>query len=390
MNNFEFRNPVKLIFGKGQISKISKEIPTDAMIMITYGGGSIKTNGVYDQVIEALKGHKYIEFSGIEANPKYETLIQAVKKAKDSGVNYLLAVGGGSIVDGTKFIAAAMDYNGNNAWDLMLDPKLMSTMNPIPLSTVLTLPATASEMNSGAVISKLSTKEKFAFNHVGVFPKFSILDPTVCFSLPKKQIVNGLIDTFVHIMEQYLTYPSNGMIQDRFSEGVLNTIIEIAPKLHKDNSDYDTVANYMLAATMGLNGFSAMGVPQDWATHLIGHELTALHGLDHGLTLALIEPSLMQVMRDEKADKLLQYGERVWAINTGSSEERINEAILKTTDFFESLGVVMSLEHYGVTRDSIDEICNRFEKRGISLGERGSITHIKVREILELAYNFKK
>lgn len=386
MNNFVFKNPVKIIFGKGQISQIAKEIPSNATIMITYGGGSIKSNGVYNQVIEALSGHNFIEFGGIEPNPKYETLIKAVELAKSEKVDYLLAVGGGSIIDGTKFIAAAIDYSGNNAWELMLDQKLMSTMNPIPLSTILTLPATASEMNCGAVISRIETKEKFAFHHEGTYPKFSILDPTVCISLPKKQIVNGLIDTYVHIMEQYLTKPCSAMIQDRFSESVLQTIIEIAPKLYNDHSNYDELANYMLSATMGLNGFTAMGVPHDWATHMIGHELTALHGLDHGLTLALVEPSLMNVARKEKGDKIAQYAERVWGVNSGSKDEKIDIAIKKTAEFFESLGVVLSLEHYGVTRDSIDEICKRFEQRKSKLGENGTITHIEVREILENAF----
>lgn len=386
MMNFVFKNPVKLIFGEGQIAKIAKEIPADAKVMITYGGGSIKKNGVYDQVIAALKEHHYIEFGGIEPNPKYATLIQAVELAKKEGVNYLLAVGGGSVVDGTKFIAAAMDYKGSNAWELMLDAKLMSTMKPVKLAAVLTLPATASEMNCGAVISNAATKEKFAFHHEGVFPQFSVLDPTVCYSLPNKQIVNGLIDTFVHVMEQYLTYPCDAMVQDRFSEGILKTIVELAPELHKDHHNYSLVSNFMLAATMGLNGFSAMGVPQDWATHMIGHELTALHGLDHGLTLALVEPSLMDVLREQKGDKIVQYGERVWGITTGTREERITAAIARTGAFFESLGVVLSLKHYGVTRESIDEICRRFEARDAKLGENGIVTFDVVRKILEKAY----
>ncbi len=386
MNNFEFQNPVKLIFGKGQISKIAKEIPANAKIMITCGGGSIRRNGIYDQVAEALKNHNFIEFCGIEANPQYATLMEAVALAKENDIDYLLAVGGGSVVDGTKFIAAAIDYKGTNAWELMLNPKMMSEMNPTPLAAILTLPATASEMNCGAVISRSETKEKFAFNHTGVFPKFSVLDPEACFSLPKKQVVNGLIDTYVHIMEQYLTYPCDAMIQDRFSEGVLQTILEVAPKLYADHSDYNNVANYMLAATMGLNGFSAMGVPQDWATHMIGHELTALHGLDHGLTLALIEPSLMDVMRAEKGDKIIQYGERIWNITEGTRDEKIDAAIKKTAGFFESLGVVLSMEHYGVTKETIDEICNRCVTRKSKFGENGTITPEVVRSILEKAF----
>lgn len=383
--NFVFKNPVKLIFGEGQISKLSKEIPFGSKVMLTYGGGSIKNNGVYDQVIASLKGYDIIEFGGIEPNPKYETLIKAVEIAKKSGVDFFLAVGGGSIIDGTKFIVAAMDYKGDNAWELMLDSRLMSKMSPMPFGTVLTLPATASEMNNGAVISRVETKEKFAFHHDGAFPKFSILDPTVCYSLPQKQIANGLIDTFVHVMEQYLTSPCDAMIQDRFSEGILQTIMEIAPKIMKNQKDYVLASNFMLSATMGLNGFSAMGVPQDWATHMIGHELTALHGLDHGLTLALVEPSLMNVMREEKGDKIVQYAQRVLGIVDGTREQRIDFAIKRTADFFESLGVVLSLAHYGVTQSSIDEICSRFECRGAKLGENGTIDSKVVRKILEAA-----
>ncbi len=386
MNNFEFCNPVNLVFGKGKIANLSKLLPKDAKIMMTYGGGSIKKNGVYEQVTEALKGFDYIEFGGIEPNPKYETLMKAIELAKQNGVNYLLAVGGGSIVDGTKFIAAAMHYNGTNAWDLMLDAKLMSTMTPIPLACVLTMSATGSEMNCGAVISNITNKEKFAFHHAGVYPKFSILDPTVLFSLPRRQVANGIIDTFVHVMEQYMTYPVGGMVQDRFSEGVLKTLIEIAPKIIDNPTDYEAMSNYMYSATIGLNGYLSMGVPQDWATHMIGHELTAIHELDHAVTLALVEPSLLRVMKSDKHDKLIQFAERVWGIDTGSDEERIENAIQQTQNFFESLGIVPSLEHYGVPQSTIDEICRRFEVRGAKLGEKANITFEEVRKILELAF----
>lgn len=386
MENFIFKNPTKLIFGKGQIAQLTKEIPSAKRIMITMGGGSVLKNGVYDQVKEALKNHHIVEFKGIEPNPKFETLLKAVELAKSEKIDFLLAVGGGSVIDGTKFIALAMNYKGADPWEIVINPKEASVILPIPLAAVLTLPATGSEMNCGAVISRLATKEKFAIHNSYNYPNFSILDPEVCFSLPERQIANGLIDTYVHVMEQYLTYPSDGMVQDRFNEGVLHTILEIAPKIVKDRKNYQLMANFMLSATMGLNGFTSMGVPQDWATHMIGHELTALVGLDHGVTLAIIAPYLYDVMRAEKREKLLQYGERIFDIKEGSEEQRIDKAIEKTKDFFESMGVKCSLSSHGVTKDNCDTIVKRFTERGVNFGERGTITPCVVKTILEKAF----
>ncbi len=386
MFNFQFKNPTKLIFGKGQIEKAGREIPADAKVMMTYGGGSIKKNGVYDQVKKSLAGHDMIEFGGIEANPKYETLIKAVELAKKEGVDYLLAVGGGSVIDGTKYIALAMNYTGSDPWEIVIDPKTAASITPVPFGTVLTLPATGSEMNNGAVVSRIETQEKYAVKNPDNYPQFSILDPEVCYTLPKRQIINGVIDTYVHVMEQYLTTTNNSMVMDRFAEGVLLTLMELAPKLEKDSRNYDTMANFMLSATMGLNGFLAMGVPQDWATHMIGHELTALKGLDHGLTLALVAPSLYNVMRGEKHDKLLQYGERVFGITKGNDEERIDEAIARTRGFFESLGVKCSLSANGVDKETCDAIVGRFRERDARLGENGTVTADVVKRILEEAY----
>lgn len=386
MENFIFKNPTKLIFGKGQIARLAKEIPTSTRVMITIGGGSIFKNGVYDQVKEALKGHFVVEFQGIEPNPKYETLMKAVELAKREKVDLLLAVGGGSVIDGTKFIALAMNYEGSNPWEILTNPKIGNGIKPVPVASVLTLPATGSEMNCGAVISRIETQEKLPVQNPLNYPIFSILDPEVCYSLPERQVRNGIIDTYVHVMEQYLTFPSDSMVQDRFSEGILLTLLELAPKIAKDQHNYQLMANFMFSATMGLNGFIAMGVPQDWATHMIGHELTALHGLDHGVTLALIAPSLYDMMRDEKREKLLQYGERVFGITEGSEKQRIDKAIAATRDFFESLGVTCSLSANGVTKESCQEIVKRFTERGVVLGERGTITPAVVKTILEKAF----
>ena len=335
---------------------------------------------------DALKEHNVIEFSGIEANPKYETLISAVALAKNKKIDFLLAVGGGSVIDGTKFIALAMNYDKENLWDIVINPKIASSISPVPFGTVLTLPATGSEMNSGAVISKIETSEKYAIHHANNFPRFSVLDPEVCFSLPERQLKNGIIDTYVHVMEQYLTYPANALVQDRFCEGILLTLLEIAPKIMKDNKNYDLMANFMMSATMGLNGFPSMGVPQDWATHMIGHELTALHSLDHAVTLAIVAPYLYDVMRDEKREKLLQYGERIFNVTKGTEQEKIDKTILLTKDFFESLGVNCSLSANGVTKNSIDTIVNRFAVRNAKLGENSTITADIVKQILDKAF----
>lgn len=382
MYNFEFQNPVKLIFGKGSIARIAEEIPAQSKIMLTFGGGSVKRNGVYDQVIKALEGRNVVEFWGIEPNPKYETLVETIALARREGVDFLLAVGGGSVIDGTKFIAAAIPYEGE-PWDIITRNDIVR--KAVPLATVLTLPATGSEMNNGAVISRRTTHEKFPFHSDLVFPRFSVLDPCVTFSLPKKMIAAGLADTFVHVMEQYMTYPADARVMDRWAEGLLQTVMEISPAAMGDNPDYDTMANFMLCATMGLNGFIAMGVPQDWATHMIGHELTALHEITHGVTLAIVLPQLLRVMRQDKHDKLLQYATRVLGITEGDDEARIDEAIRRTEEFFHSLGIATRLSDYGVGQATVDEIVRRFTERGAVWGERHDVTPDKVRKILEMA-----
>ena len=377
MNNFVFQNPTKLIFGEGQIAKLASELPAGKKILITFGGGSVKKNGVYDQVVAALEGFDYLEFWGIEPNPKVETLRKAVEICKAEGIGFLLAVGGGSTLDGTKLIAAAAVIE-QDAWDLVCNPKLYG--GTLPFASVITLPATGSEMNRGCVISNVATGEKYAFYNT--YPTFSILDPTTTFSLPPFQVACGLADTFVHVMEQYLTTTGISPLMDRWAEGVVQTVVEVAPKVRENQNDYDAMATYMLSATMGLNGFIAMGVPQDWATHMIGHEITALCGTTHGQTLVIVLPGVMNEMREQKSAKIVQFGERVWGITEGTTDERIDRTIAATEEFFRSLGLATRLSELGIGEDVVEEIVRRFRERGTLLGEKANIDYAVVERVL--------
>ncbi len=382
MYNFEYKNPVKIIFGRESIAKIADELPRNAKVLLTYGGGSIKKTGVYDQVMNALKGKDVIEFGGIEPNPRYETCMKAVEQVKKEKADFLLSVGGGSVLDATKFIAAASLYGGDDPWDILAGSAI-EVNQALPIGAVLTLPATGSEMNGNSVISRESTQEKMAFSSPLVMPQFSVLDPECVFTLPEKLVANGIVDAFVHVMEQYLTFPVNSPIQDRFAESILTTLIEEGPKVLANRNDYDAAANFMWSATMALNGLIGVGVPQDWSTHQIGHELTAFHGIDHARTLAVVLPGMMAVKRKNKKNKILQYGERIWGITEGTYNERIEKTIARTVEFFESLGVPCTLHEYGVPAETIGKIKDRFEKRGTKLGEKGDINPKEVEAILK-------
>ncbi|MEZ0007725.1 NADP-dependent alcohol dehydrogenase [Flavobacterium sp. 28YEA47A] len=386
MLNFKLYNPTQLVFGKGQIAKISDLIPKEAKVLITYGGGSIFKNGVYDQVRKALHGYDITEFGGIEPNPRYETLMKAVEIIREKQLDFILAVGGGSVIDGTKFISAAVKFDGKPIDILQKGIRILE--NTVPFGTVLTLPATASEMNSGAVITINETQEKLSFGGPALFPKFSICDPEVVASLPKRQIQNGIIDAYTHVLEQYLTYPHDALLQDRISEGILQTLIEIGPEVVENPTDYKLASNYMWSCTMALNGLIQKGVPTDWATHMIGHELTALFEIDHARTLAIIGPNLYRVMFETKKDKLAQYGKRVWNIADAGVEEMAVEAIEKTVEFFHRMGMQTKLSEY--TQDyekTADFIAKRFEERGWKgLGEKKNISPEKVKNIVELSY----
>ena len=382
MNQFNFYNPTKIIFGRDRFNELNHLVPKDAKVLVLYGGGSVKKFGTLDRVLAALPNREILEFGGIEANPRYETLMKAVDVVRAEKIDFLLAVGGGSVIDGTKFIALASYYEGDGL-DLLRDRSITANLKQaLPLAAVLTLAATGSEMNRGGVVS--SPIGKLGFGNDLVFPKFSLVDPSLTFTLPETQVANGVVDTFVHVMEQYMTYPAEGRFQDRTSEGILKTLIEIGRATIDNPTDYDLRANLVWCATMGLNGLIGAGVPQDWATHRIGHELTALFGIDHAKTLAIIMPSLWNIMRDTKREKLLQYGERVLNITTGSEENRIDQIIETTRQFFESLGIKTRLSDYGIGADQIDSILAALESHHMtSLGERGEITLEISRKILE-------
>ncbi len=380
MMNFDYCNPVRILFGKGEIAKLGDLIDPSRKVMMIYGGGSIKNNGVYDQVVAALSEHDVIEFPGIEPNPQYATCLKAVEIVKKEQVGFLLAVGGGSVLDAAKFIAAAALYKDGDPWDILL--KQAPVKEALPLGDVMTLPATGSEMNPGSVISRAEFRQKLFFGSPAVYPKFSILDPETTFTLPPRQTINGIVDAFIHVVEQYLTFPANAPLQDRLCESIMLTLIEEGPKVLANPNNYDARANIMWAATCALNGFISLGVPQDWATHLIGHEITAEFGLDHAQTLAIVLPGTMQTQRHRKKDKLLQYAERVFGITSGSEDERIDAAIAATEEFFRSVGQKTKLSEYDIGPEACDVIAKRIRKFPFKLGEHQDIGEAETREIL--------
>ncbi len=379
MQNFDYHNPTKILFGEGNITRLPELLP-EGPVLLLYGGGSIKSNGVYEQVMTALGGRKVFEISGVRPNPTYDKAMEAVDLIRKEKIGFILAVGGGSVVDSAKFISLAVHHKGE-AWDILTRQDLVFT-EAVPYGAVLTLPATGSEMNCFFVLSR--GEEKLSAGHPLLFPKFSILDPKVTMSLDKRQIGNGVVDAFVHVMEQYLTFPSHSPLQDRFAESILQTLIEEGPKSLRNPNDYISRSNYMWCATMALGGLVGPGVPHDWSTHAIGHELTALYGLDHAQTLAIVFPAMMWVMREEKSAKISQYAERVWKI--GNNQDHFQGAFRKTVEFFETMGLPTKLSAYGIKEDVAAKVVARFEKRGFSpMGERNLVTLDKVREVLRVA-----
>ena len=384
MKNFEFHNPTRIVFGLDTVAKLSTLVPHDARVLILYGGASAEKTGTLAEVRAALGQRTVQEFGGIEPNPSYETLMRAVALVRDEKVDFLLAVGGGSVIDGAKFVAAAALYDGE-PWEIA-ERGGANVQRALPFGTVLTLPATGSEMNNGGVVTKKATHDKLSFRSPLLYPQFSVLDPSKTFTLPSTQVANGLVDAFVHTTEQYLTYPAQAMVQDRFAEGLLQTLVEIAPQAVAAPDDYDTRANLMWTATLALNGLIGAGVPQDWATHMIGHELTALYDIDHARTLALVLPALLDVQREQKRGKLLQYGERVWNITQGSDDERIDAAIARTRAFFEGLGIPTRLSAYQLGQEAVEAVLKQLEAHGMTaLGEHRDIDLARSRRILEAA-----
>lgn len=384
MRNFTFYNPTKILFGQGQIAKIEKELPENARVMLAYGGGSIKQNGVYQQICDALGQRLVAEFSGIEANPEFATLCRAAEQVNTDNIDFILAAGGGSVIDGVKFIAAAAEYEGD-PWDILTKGGKV-VRSAVPFGSVLTLPATGSEMNCGSVVTRAEFKAKLSFASPLLYPKFSVLDPLTTYTLPVRQIINGVIDPFTHVMEQYLTYPVGAHVQDRQAEAILQTLIELGPQALAQPENYEIRANIMWCATMALNGLIGVGVPQDWSTHMIGHELTALYGLDHAQTLAVVLPANLRVRKAQKLAKLVQYAERVWHISIGSDDEKAEAAITATEDFFRQLGAGTRLEDYGLTSGVIDTIIAQLEAhKMVSLGEHHDVTPAVSRQILAAA-----
>lgn len=351
--------------------------------MMIYGGGSIKRNGVYEQVTAALKRNPPAEFGGIEPNPRYETCMKAAERVRAEEIDFLLSVGGGSALDAAKFIAAAARYKGKDPWDIMFNWARVPA-DSLPVGCVLTLPATGSEMNPGAVISREETKQKLFFNSEYSFPKFSILDPETTFTLPPRQTANGVVDTFIHVMEQYLTFPADAPLQDRQAEAILLTLIEEGPKVLAEPESYEARANLMWCATQGLNGLIGCGVPQDWSTHALGHELTALYGIDHARSLAVVLPGMLRHQFHRKRAKLIQYAERVWGIADGDEDLRAERAIERTEAFFHLLGVATRLSDYDIPADAAHVVAERLAARKVKLGEHQDLSESDVKEILAL------
>ncbi|QSH42293.1 iron-containing alcohol dehydrogenase [Lentisphaerota bacterium ZTH] len=384
MNNFNFYNPVNIVFGKGSIAELPGLLPRDTKIMMTYGGGSIKKNGVYDQTLKALEGFNFIEFGGIEPNPHYETCMKAVEIIKQEKVGFLLAVGGGSVLDGTKFIAAAAKWDKGDPWDI--PAKKLPLKSAVPLGSIITLPATGSEMNCNSVVSRASTHEKFDFHDPAVYPAFSIIDPECTYSLPESQTVNGIIDSFVHVAEQYITYDVNSPIQDRFSESILRTLIEEGPKVLENPFDYDSRANIFWSTSMALNGLISAGAAEDWCTHMIGHELTAAYGLDHARTLACVMPAVWRYKFADKKQKLAQYARRVWGLNCDCDDFAAKQAIILTEEFFHAVKMPTKLAAFGIDpKEAAAEVMRRFESQGRLFGEHQDIDATAAFKIVENA-----
>ncbi|MCD1124610.1 iron-containing alcohol dehydrogenase [Jinshanibacter sp. LJY008] len=384
MFNFDYYNPTHIMFGTERIKDLGTQLPENAKVLITYGGGSAKRFGTIDEVVQALGKREYIEFGGIEPNPHYDTLMKAVDIVKAEKIDYLIAVGGGSVIDGTKFIAAAV-YFENDAWETWISNAPLKQV--LPIGCVLTLPATGSEMNGTAVISNTALNAKLSHKHPLLFPRFAILDPRKSYTLPTKQLANGVVDAFVHVAEQYLTYPVYGKVQDRYAEGLMLTLIEEGHKALKEPENYDIRAAIMWSATQALNGLIGVGVPQDWASHRIGYYFTIHHGLDHAQTLAILLPAVLDVQRENKRLKLLQYAERVWQLTEGSEKERINSAITLTRQFFENMGLPTCLRAYGIPESAIEEAINYLKRFNLlPLGEHKDISVIEARKILSLSY----
>lgn len=382
MQNFSFHNPTRILFGRGQIAALAEEIPATSRILLCYGGGSIKRNGTYDQLQAALAGRRLVEFGGIGPNPEYRTLLEAVGVVRDEGIDFILAVGGGSVIDGAKFIAAASPANGD-PWQLVAAKQPLSAA--IPVGAVLTLPATGSESNPVAIISRAETGEKRGLSSPLLYPRFAVLDPQLTFSLPPQQLSLGVVDAFVHVIEQYLTYPVAAPLQDRLAESILLTLREIGPGLLISGPCYEDRATLMWAANLALNGLIGSGVPQDWSTHVIGHQLTSLYGIAHAQTLAVLLPAVLTLQQRQKHTKLVQYGRRVW--NLEGPDETVREAAIDATEaFFAQMGLATRLHGLGLGEEAIEPVIERLARNRLTpLGEHRDLDLERCRRVLQLS-----
>lgn len=375
---FSYLNPTQIHFGQGQISTIGNTIPTSDKVLVIYGGGSIKNNGVYQQVAQALKNHTWVEFSGVEPNPTKETMDKAVAIAKEQDIDFILAVGGGSVIDGSKYVAAASHYDGDG-WDILVGKHKVSSA--IALGTILTLPATGSESNMGAVLTKAETQDKLAFMTPHIQPKFAVLDPDVMKTLPEKQLINGLVDAWVHVCEQYLTTTHGAMVQDGFAEALLKNLLVLGGQFEQRDND-QWRANLMWTANQALNGLIGSGVPHDWATHMIGHEFTALWNVDHARSLAIVQPALLRNQFEVKKAKLEQMGRNVFGLTP--SENLANQTIEAIESFYHSLGVATTFSDYqGSKEQAVDAVIEQLTQHGmVTLGENQAIDLEQSRNIL--------
>lgn len=366
MDNFTFYNPTKLIFGKGQLEQLKKEIPTyGKKVLLVYGGGSIKKSGLYDKVTALLKeiGAEVFELSGVEPNPRIATARKGVEICKQEGIDFLLAVGGGSVIDCTKLIAAGAKYDGD-AWDLVI--KKAFAREALPFGTVLTLAATGSEMNAGSVITNWETNEKYGWGSPVTFPKFSILDPVHTYTVPKNQTIYGIVDMMSHVLEHYFHLEEKTDFQDRMCESLLLTIMETAPKLLADLENYDYRATILYSGTMALNGILNMGYRGDWATHNLEHAVSAVYDIPHGGGLAILFPHWMRHNLAVKPERFKQLAVRVFGVNPEgkTAEEAGLEGIQKLREFWNSIEAPARLADYDIDDSKLDLMADRAMANG--------------------------
>jgi NADP-dependent alcohol dehydrogenase len=382
MRKFRLYNPTDIRFGEGQIEALNELLPADARVLLLYGGGSIKANGVYQAVLAGLDGRFVCEFEGVEPNPVYETLQKAAGVVKDKALDYIIGVGGGSVIDAAKFLAYLATSNADDPWDDLVSGRFPERM--IPVGAILTLPATGSESNAVSVITNRTRRLKIPFASESARPAFAILDPTAMRSLDRRQLENGVVDAMTHVLEQYMTYQQNAPIQYGYAETLMRVLVEWGPKLVDEPSD-EARENVMFAANQALNGFLGAGLPQDWSTHMIGHAITAIYDIDHARTLSTIMPSVMRLRIGPKRAMLARLARNVFLSAEISDEKAADFAISRLEQFFARMGCPVKLREYGVAVDA-DEIADHLERASqTALGEHADIDPQTVREIIALA-----